>query len=88
MTASEVIKHRLVNQQILGSGFTKPEEITKHPGAIQAQEFMGYKDRSFYFNLKNKIGSLASYTFDNMIIINGQIGGTRRRKMNKKFDRY
>ncbi len=44
---------------------------------------MGYKDRSFYFNSKFKINSPSSHTFDNTIIIDGQIAGTWRRMIQK-----
>ncbi len=50
---------------------------------IHDEYIMGYKDRSFYFNSKYKISSSSTYTFDNTIIINGQIAGTWKRMINK-----
>ena len=50
---------------------------------IYDEYIMGYKDRSFYFNSKYKINPSSTYTFDNTIIINGQIAGTWKRMIHK-----
>jgi hypothetical protein len=39
MTNSGIIKQRLINQQILGTKFTKPEELVAWFGGIQAQSY-------------------------------------------------
>src|ERR1700730_6368858 len=39
MTRSDIIHHRLINQQIAASKFTKPEEIVSCLIAMQAQDF-------------------------------------------------
>ncbi len=39
MTTSELIRHRLINQQITGTKFTKPEQIVSWLVAMQAQEY-------------------------------------------------
>ncbi len=39
MTAADIIRYRLLNQQIAQTKFTRPEEIVGWLGAIQAQEF-------------------------------------------------
>ncbi len=49
---------------------------------IYDEYIMGYKDRSFYFNPKNKANQKPTYTFDNTIISGGQIAGFWKRKIN------
>ncbi|HYV95253.1 MAG TPA: winged helix DNA-binding domain-containing protein [Chitinophagales bacterium] len=39
MTASDIVKHRLINQQIAETKFKKPHEIVSWMGAVQAQDF-------------------------------------------------
>src|SRR6476660_4138763 len=39
MTASDIIRHRLINQQIAGTKFKKPHEIVTWMVAMQAQEY-------------------------------------------------
>jgi hypothetical protein len=39
MTSSEIIKLRLLNQQLAESKFTKPQELVSWMGAIQAQDY-------------------------------------------------
>lgn len=39
MTASEIVRQRLINQQIAATKFTRPAEIVSWLGAVQAQEF-------------------------------------------------
>lgn len=39
MDVSDIIQLRLANQQITSTNYRKPEEIVKHLGAMQAQEF-------------------------------------------------
>jgi hypothetical protein len=39
MTTKEIIHHRLINQQIAGTKFTKPEEIVSYMGAMQSQDW-------------------------------------------------
>lgn len=39
MTTSDIIRIRLFNQQIAAREFTTPQEIVRHLGAMQAQEF-------------------------------------------------
>lgn len=39
MNQADIIKHRLINQQIAGTKFTKPTEIVNWLGAMQAQEY-------------------------------------------------
>ena len=39
MKTSDIIKHRLINQQIAGTKFKKPEEIVNWMVAMQAQEY-------------------------------------------------
>jgi hypothetical protein len=41
MTLQELLKTRLVNQQILNPQFTTPGEVVKWLGAVQAQDYMG-----------------------------------------------
>ncbi len=69
------------SNKILSNEISSKQNIHLLP--IYDEYIMGYKDRSFYFNLKNKINPTATLTFDNTIIINGQIAGTWRRTINK-----
>jgi hypothetical protein len=39
MTASEIIKLRLLNQQLTGTKFAKPQELVSWMGAIQSQDY-------------------------------------------------
>jgi hypothetical protein len=39
MTTTELIRHRLINQQIIGSKFTRPDQIVSWLVAMQAQEY-------------------------------------------------
>jgi hypothetical protein len=39
MTEKEILRQRLINQQIGGTKFSKPEELVSYMGAMQAQEF-------------------------------------------------
>src|SRR5678810_662613 len=39
MTTSDIIRHRLINQQIAMTKFTKPDEIVSWMVAMQAQEY-------------------------------------------------
>ena len=39
LTIPDIIHHRLINQQIAGTKFTKPEEIVSYMGAMQAQDW-------------------------------------------------
>lgn len=39
MSPTDIITHRLVNQQIAGTNFSKPEEMVGWLGAVQAQEY-------------------------------------------------
>lgn len=43
MTAAEIIRLRLQNQQLIGSTYKKPEDVVKWIGAIQAQDYAGCK---------------------------------------------
>ncbi|MBC8173230.1 MAG: AlkZ family DNA glycosylase [Chitinophagales bacterium] len=39
MNVNDIVKHRLTNQQIIATNFSKPEEIVSCLGAMQAQEY-------------------------------------------------
>ncbi len=39
MTTSDIVRHRLINQQIAETKFKKPHEIVACLGAMQAQEY-------------------------------------------------
>ncbi len=39
MTISDIVRHRLINQQIAETKFKEPYEIVACLGAMQAQEF-------------------------------------------------
>jgi len=39
MTISDIVRHRLINQQIAETKFKEPHEIVACLGAMQAQEF-------------------------------------------------
>jgi hypothetical protein len=41
MTNSDITRQRLLNQHIAGSTFTKPEEVVRWLGAVQAQDYPG-----------------------------------------------
>ncbi len=41
MTSSDIIRYRLYNQQISHFKFTKPEDVVRWMGAVQAQDFPG-----------------------------------------------
>lgn len=41
MDKSEIKNYRLLNQHLIDTNFTKPEEVVSHLGAIQAQEYPG-----------------------------------------------
>ena len=43
MTSRDIVHHRLINQGILSSTFTEPEEVVRWMGCIQAQDFAGAK---------------------------------------------
>jgi len=43
MTSRDITTHRLINQQIAGSRFSKPAELVKWMGCIQAQEYPAAK---------------------------------------------
>ena len=43
MTPTAILQLRLRNQQLLNSSFTKPEELVRWMGAIQAQDYAGCK---------------------------------------------
>lgn len=70
------------SNKILSNEISSKQNIHLLP--IYDEYIMGYKDRSFYFNSKFKINSPSSHTFDNTIIIDGQIAGTWRRMIQKK----
>ena len=39
MTTKDIIQHRLINQQIAFTKFTKPDEIVAHLTAMQSQDW-------------------------------------------------
>jgi hypothetical protein len=41
MAPQEVIRYRLLNQRIVSSKFTKPEEVVAWQGAVQSQDYQG-----------------------------------------------
>jgi hypothetical protein len=43
MTIRDILQQRLVNQQLTGSAFTKPHELVRYMGCMQAQDFYGAK---------------------------------------------
>jgi hypothetical protein len=52
---------------------------------VYDEYFMGYKDRSFYFDSKHMTNPTPVFTFDNTIIKEGKIIGTWRRTLSKKI---
>ena len=69
------------SNKILSKGISSKQNVHLLP--VYDEYIMGYKDRNFYLNLKNKINPSPSFTFDSTIIIKGQIAGAWRRTINK-----
>ncbi len=69
------------SNNILSKGISSKQNVHLLP--IYDEYIMGYKDRSFHFTSKYKINPTSSYTFDNTIMINGQIAGIWRRTIHK-----
>jgi hypothetical protein len=63
MTANQIIKLRLQNQQLLNSSFTKPEDLVGWLGAVQSQDYAGAK-WALASRLKNPVESTIDKAVD------------------------
>lgn len=63
MTANQIIKLRLQNQQLLNSSFTKPEDLVGWLGAVQSQDYAGAK-WALASRLKNPVESTIDKAID------------------------
>ena len=87
----EMVKSQLIRERVEDIDFFLSSDISFNTQPFQNfhllpvyDEFiMGYKDRSAIMQLRNSMTSQAAFRFDNIIIFEGQIVGTWKRKMNK-----
>ena len=87
----EMVKIHLTRERVDDEDFFFSSDISFNTQPFQNfhllpvyDEFiMGYKDRSAMIQLRNNMAPQPAFRFDNMIIFEGQIVGTWKRKVNK-----